>query len=119
MARGSGRNHPGRAEATVRWVSDSPGKHRTPQAKDSLCRLRVWFRGCQATHPDQIIQLLLLEQFYNYSPPEVRDWVRDRRPLTLPEATRLTDEYQDARRAPWTCSGSTGKVLWPRRGHRP
>uniref|UniRef100_A0A8C5LYB3 Gypsy retrotransposon integrase-like protein 1 n=1 Tax=Leptobrachium leishanense TaxID=445787 RepID=A0A8C5LYB3_9ANUR len=62
--------------------------------------VRSWILGCQATHPDQIIQLLLLEQFYNYSPPEVRDWVRDRRPLTLPEATRLADEYQDARRVP-------------------
>uniref|UniRef100_A0A8C5WCN5 Uncharacterized protein n=1 Tax=Leptobrachium leishanense TaxID=445787 RepID=A0A8C5WCN5_9ANUR len=57
--------------------------------------VRSWIQGCQATHPDQIIQLLLLEQFYNYSPPEVWDWVRDRRPLTLPEATRLADEYQD------------------------
>uniref|UniRef100_A0A8C5N2U2 CCHC-type domain-containing protein n=1 Tax=Leptobrachium leishanense TaxID=445787 RepID=A0A8C5N2U2_9ANUR len=62
--------------------------------------VRSWIQGCQATHPDQIIQLLLLEQFYNYSPPEVRNWVRDRHPLTLPEDARLADEYQDARRVP-------------------
>uniref|UniRef100_A0A8C5LQY2 CCHC-type domain-containing protein n=1 Tax=Leptobrachium leishanense TaxID=445787 RepID=A0A8C5LQY2_9ANUR len=83
-----------RFRALRRGTQDSYAEwgHRMQQA------LRSWIQGCQATQPDQIIQLLLLEQFYNYSPPEVRDWVRDRRPLTLSEATRLADEYQDARR---------------------
>uniref|UniRef100_A0A8C5LU82 CCHC-type domain-containing protein n=1 Tax=Leptobrachium leishanense TaxID=445787 RepID=A0A8C5LU82_9ANUR len=83
-----------RFRALRRGTQDSYAEwgHRMQQA------LRSWIQGCQAIQPDQIVQLLLLEQFYNYSPPEVRDWVRDRRPLTLSEATRLADEYQDARR---------------------
>uniref|UniRef100_A0A8C5Q1W3 CCHC-type domain-containing protein n=1 Tax=Leptobrachium leishanense TaxID=445787 RepID=A0A8C5Q1W3_9ANUR len=87
-------------------VSDTPGFERWTVPATAVTLYGTALRRAEAhgpertvktTQPDQIIQLLLLEQFYNYSPPEVRDWVRDWRPLTLSEATRLADEYQDAR----------------------
>ncbi|XP_040262454.1 uncharacterized protein LOC120978250, partial [Bufo bufo] len=56
-----------------------------------------WVNSSQATSAEDILQLMLLEQFYNHIQTDVKDWVRDRRPMTLPEAAKLADEYADTR----------------------
>ncbi|XP_040296035.1 uncharacterized protein LOC121007851, partial [Bufo bufo] len=57
-----------------------------------------WVNSSQATTAEDILQLMLLEQFYNHIQTDVKDWVRDRRPMTLPEAAKLADEYADTRK---------------------
>ncbi|XP_040288719.1 uncharacterized protein LOC121001621, partial [Bufo bufo] len=57
-----------------------------------------WVNSSQATSAEDILQLMLLEQFYNHIQTDVKDWVRDRRPMTLPEAAKLADEYADTRK---------------------
>ncbi|XP_044133676.1 uncharacterized protein LOC122926366, partial [Bufo gargarizans] len=75
-------------------------------AKDSYvewaCQLSLsasnWVNSSQATTAENILQLMLLEQFYDHILTDVKDWVRDHRPMTLPEAAKLADEYADTRK---------------------
>ncbi|PIO35435.1 hypothetical protein AB205_0055180 [Aquarana catesbeiana] len=66
------------------------------------CRLHHtashWVTGCQAVSGEEVLQLFLLEHFFDKLSPEVREWVRDQKPCTLSEAARLADEYTDARK---------------------
>lgn len=57
-----------------------------------------WMTGRQAVTMADALQLILLEQFYDHTPHEVRDWVKDRRPVTVDEAATLADQYVDSRR---------------------
>ncbi|KAM4691878.1 serine/threonine-protein kinase WNK4 [Rhinophrynus dorsalis] len=57
-----------------------------------------WIKGCQATTVNEVLQLLVLEQFYEHAPLAARDWVRDRKPITADQAAVLADQYLDARR---------------------
>lgn len=52
----------------------------------------------RATRVEEVLQIILLEHFFNNVPQEVHDWVRDQRPLTLQKETALADEFQDAQR---------------------
>ncbi|CAJ0937133.1 unnamed protein product [Ranitomeya imitator] len=60
--------------------------------------LLQWVQGSQATTKEDILQLFLLERFFNGLTPETQEWLRDRRPTTLEEAARLANEHHDARR---------------------
>ena len=57
-----------------------------------------WLDATQATSREDVLQLLLLEQFFRRLPQEMQLWIRDRKPRTLPEAAKLADEHQDTRR---------------------
>ncbi|XP_053551442.1 uncharacterized protein LOC128642688 [Bombina bombina] len=59
--------------------------------------LDYWFTGCQVTTLAEATQLILLEHFYELSPPEVKEWVRDWKPETADQAAVLTDQFLDAR----------------------
>ncbi|KAM4652272.1 LOW QUALITY PROTEIN: uncharacterized protein O3C94_014641 [Discoglossus pictus] len=58
-----------------------------------------WVQAAQATTVEDMLQLLLLEQFFQGLTPHLQNWLRDRKPRILTEAARWADEYQDARRA--------------------
>ncbi|KAM4622271.1 uncharacterized protein O3C94_020089 [Discoglossus pictus] len=58
-----------------------------------------WVQAAQATTVEDMLQLLLLEQFFQGLTPDLQNWLRDRKPRILTEAARWADEYQDARRA--------------------
>ncbi|XP_040195045.1 uncharacterized protein LOC120928035 [Rana temporaria] len=61
--------------------------------------LKSWFQGSHANTIEDITQLVLLEQFFNHTPPVVQDWVRDKQPQTVQQAATLADEYLDSRRS--------------------
>ncbi|KAM4677976.1 LOW QUALITY PROTEIN: uncharacterized protein O3C94_009982 [Discoglossus pictus] len=58
-----------------------------------------WVQAAQATTVDDMLQFLLLEQFFQGLTPYLQNWLRDQKPHILTDATRWADEYQDARRA--------------------
>ncbi|KAM4710135.1 LOW QUALITY PROTEIN: uncharacterized protein O3C94_000139 [Discoglossus pictus] len=58
-----------------------------------------WVQAAQATTVEDMLQLLLLEQFFQGLTPDLQNWLRDRKPRILTDAARWADEYQDARRA--------------------
>ncbi|KAM4637041.1 LOW QUALITY PROTEIN: uncharacterized protein O3C94_018089 [Discoglossus pictus] len=58
-----------------------------------------WVQAAQATTVEDMLQLLLLEQFFQGLTPDLQNWLRDRKPRILIDAARWADEYQDARRA--------------------
>ncbi|KAM4663490.1 uncharacterized protein O3C94_011742 [Discoglossus pictus] len=58
-----------------------------------------WVQAAQATTVEDMLQLLLLEQFFQGLTPDLQNWLRDRKPRILTDAARCADEYQDARRA--------------------
>ncbi|KAM4651996.1 uncharacterized protein O3C94_014325 [Discoglossus pictus] len=66
------------------------------------CRLQRaalgWVQASKARSMEDVIQMMLLEQFYEGVTGEVQEWVRDRNPTSLTEAARKADEYLDARR---------------------
>ncbi|KAM4702006.1 LOW QUALITY PROTEIN: uncharacterized protein O3C94_002931 [Discoglossus pictus] len=58
-----------------------------------------WVQAAQATTVEDMLQLLLLEQFFQGLTSDLQNWLRDRKPRILTDAARWADEYQDARRA--------------------
>uniref|UniRef100_A0A803KCS2 Gypsy retrotransposon integrase-like protein 1 n=1 Tax=Xenopus tropicalis TaxID=8364 RepID=A0A803KCS2_XENTR len=58
---------------------------------------RHWIRGNKTHTLEDLCQLILKEQFLERCPTEVREWVSDRKPGTLDEATQLADEYIENR----------------------
>lgn len=72
-----------------------------------------WMQGCQAKTLEDAIQLLLLEQFFEHTPTETRNWVRDRKPGTVEEAARLADEYHDGRKTEPSGGHLTVKPSYP------
>ncbi|KAM4676056.1 LOW QUALITY PROTEIN: uncharacterized protein O3C94_008702 [Discoglossus pictus] len=58
-----------------------------------------WVQAAQATTVEDMLQLLLLEQFFQGLTPDLQNWLRNRKPCILTDAARWGDEYQDARRA--------------------
>ena len=63
-----------------------------------------WMAGCQAVTGEEVLQVFLLEHCFDRLPAGVQEWVRDRKPSTLPEAARLADEYTDARKLDGTAN---------------
>eukprot|EP00079_Xenopus_tropicalis_P035068 XP_017948839.1 PREDICTED: uncharacterized protein LOC108647387 [Xenopus tropicalis] len=53
---------------------------------------RRWLQGELADSAEDIIQLILKEQFYLTCPREITEWVKERKPSTIDEATALADE---------------------------
>ncbi|XP_044146655.1 uncharacterized protein LOC122935008 [Bufo gargarizans] len=57
-----------------------------------------WMEATRVTTMEEMFQLIVMEQFFNGLTTELQNWVRDRKPRTLPEAAKLADEFQDTRR---------------------
>ncbi|XP_026542888.1 zinc finger protein 287-like [Notechis scutatus] len=66
-----------------------------------LCR--QWLRPERRTK-EQILELLILEQFLVSLPPELRSWIQARRPDTCPQAVALVEDF--LRSQEQTSSGS-------------
>ncbi|KAM4707199.1 LOW QUALITY PROTEIN: uncharacterized protein O3C94_004274 [Discoglossus pictus] len=68
------------------------------------CRLQRaalgWVQASKARSMEDVIQMMLLEQFYEGVTGEVQEWVRDRNPTSVTEAARKADEHLDARGPP-------------------
>ena len=57
---------------------------------------RKWVKGCDSV--EQVVDLMVTEQLLNTLAPDVRVWVRERKPKSSEEASQLADDYVQARR---------------------
>ncbi|XP_041439585.1 uncharacterized protein LOC121400486 [Xenopus laevis] len=80
---------------------------------------RYWIRGNQTFTLEDLCQLILKEQFLERCPCEVREWVSDRKPHTLQEATQLADEYVENRIQARPLNLATGALVNSRGLDRP
>ena len=55
-----------------------------------------WMRGC--TTVEELLDRVVMEQFLETLPTEVRIWVRERTPKTSGEAGQLAEDYEQARK---------------------
>ncbi|XP_040182571.1 uncharacterized protein LOC120915831 [Rana temporaria] len=82
-----------------------------------------WIQGCQATTLEEVLQLFLLEQFFDHTPADTKDWVRDRKPATIEEAAKLADEHYEGRKGEASGNRSLVRSSTPTPGpvthHRP
>ncbi|KAM6155872.1 zinc finger and SCAN domain-containing protein 21 [Rhynchocyon petersi] len=73
------------------------GYHDTPGPREALSQLRVlcckWLRPELHTK-EQILELLVLEQFLTILPKELQAWVRDRCPDSAEKAVSLLEELE-------------------------
>ncbi|XP_075782221.1 zinc finger protein with KRAB and SCAN domains 1-like [Pelodiscus sinensis] len=53
--------------------------------------------GVGAQTAEELLMLVMMEQFYEVCPPKLRLWLKDRRPETPQEAGRLADEFTESR----------------------
>ena len=47
---------------------------------------------------EKVIDVMVMEQLLNMLVPDVRLWVRERKPKSSEEASQLADDYMQARR---------------------
>ncbi|XP_010595662.1 zinc finger protein 174 isoform X4 [Loxodonta africana] len=90
--------------------------------KEALCRLgqlcREWLQPELHTK-EQILELLVLEQFLTILPPEIQAWVRKRCPANSTEIVNLVEEFHRASKRPkqWVAVCMQGqKVLLEKTG---
>ena len=67
---------------------------------DLLARLKdlaqKWLKDC--TSLDKVVDTVVMEQLIDTLSPEVKVWVRERKPKTSEEASQLADDYIQARK---------------------
>ncbi|XP_042636727.1 zinc finger protein 174 [Orycteropus afer afer] len=90
--------------------------------KEALCRLgqlcREWLQP-ELHSKEHMLELLVLEQFLNMLPPEIRVWVRKRCPANSKEMVDLVEEFHRASKRPkqWVAVCMQGqKVLLEKTG---
>ena len=57
---------------------------------------KKWMKGC--TTAEEVVDLMVTEQLVNTLAPDVRVWVRERKPKNSEEASQLADDYLQARK---------------------
>ncbi|XP_074168031.1 zinc finger protein 232-like [Sminthopsis crassicaudata] len=71
--------------------------HLTPGPREALCRLRElchqWLRPEMHTK-EQILELLILEQFLTILPEELRTWVQEHQPRSGEEAVTILEDLE-------------------------
>ncbi|XP_020654581.2 uncharacterized protein LOC110081850 [Pogona vitticeps] len=75
---------------------DAEGPRGTHQQLQELCRR--WLRPESQTK-EQILDLLILEQFLFILPQEMQDWIRERGPETCDRAVALAEEFLEQQEA--------------------
>ncbi|XP_075773916.1 uncharacterized protein LOC142825738 [Pelodiscus sinensis] len=73
---------------------------------------RKWVSGVGAQTAEELLKLVLMEQFYEACPPKLRLWLKDRRPENPQEAGRLVDEFTESRSG---CERESRREREPRR----
>ncbi|XP_075796809.1 uncharacterized protein LOC142831131 isoform X1 [Pelodiscus sinensis] len=58
---------------------------------------RKWVSGVGAQTAEELLKLVMMEQFYEACPPKLRLWLTGRRSETPQEAGRLADEFTESR----------------------
>ncbi len=78
---------------------------------------KKWTKACDSV--DALLDMVILEQFLDTLQPEVRTWVKERKPKSSTEAGRLADDYAQARKqstlGPRRADGT--KAAEPKRSH--
>ncbi|XP_017918959.1 PREDICTED: zinc finger protein 444 isoform X2 [Capra hircus] len=87
-------------------LGDAPGPREALGLLRALCR--AWLRP-EVRTKEQMLELLVLEQFLSALPTEVQAWVCSRRPQSGEEAVTLLEElWGPATRAPQDATGGSG-----------
>ncbi|XP_075782056.1 uncharacterized protein LOC142828103, partial [Pelodiscus sinensis] len=73
---------------------------------------RKWVSGVGAQTAEELLKLVMMEQFYEACPPKLRLWLKDRRPENPQEAGRLADEFTESRSG---CERESRREREPRR----
>ncbi|KAM5228612.1 zinc finger and SCAN domain-containing protein 21-like [Ctenodactylus gundi] len=94
------------------------GYHDTPGPREALSQLRVlcceWLRPELHTK-EQILELLVLEQFLTILPPELQAWVQEHCPESAEEAVTLLEDLEQELDEPGlqvSTSPSKQKQMW-------
>ena len=87
-------------EETYRQRFRNATKKKDESHRELITRLedlrRKWMREC--TTVEQVGDLIVMEQFLNSLPGDIKIWVRERGPKTPREAGELADQYSQARK---------------------
>ena len=66
-----------------------------------------WLKDCGSRHA--VIDAVVMEQFVDVLPDDVRVWVKERKPRSSEEAGRLAEDYRQARKTElWSSTSSEG-----------
>ena len=57
---------------------------------------RKWLKNCDSV--EKVLDIMVMEQLLNTLAPDVRLWVRERKPKSSDEASQLAHDYMQARR---------------------
>ena len=57
---------------------------------------RKWMKGCSTA--EEVVDVIVREQLMNTLAPDVRVWMRERKPKSSEEASELADDYMQARK---------------------
>ena len=92
-----------------RFRAVQPKENETPV--ELVIRVRdlaeKWLKDCG--NRQTVVDTLVMEQFVEVLPDDVRVWVKERKPRTSQEAGRLAEDYRQARKAElWTTTSKKG-----------
>ena len=87
-------------EETYRQRFRTATRKSTERGRELVVRLqdsaKKWTKGCK--DKDEVVDLIVLEQFLTTLSPQACTWIKERKPATSMEAGQLADDFELARR---------------------